>query len=391
VGFRSYPRIYFELLLAGFILVMGMSLSSAFLPLFGNELDPSGVLVGFVVSAWFFSRIFTELPSGVLSDRFGRRKLLVSGLALAVGGALTCSLAESAHLLIVGRAIWGLGTALYFMSNTALILDLFDPDIRGRALGTFQGIEFIGSFIGAPIGGFVAGMIGYRRVFSLAFILILCSFAIAFTSGGLRRMGGGTRKGVESSVKGIFSSLTNWSLAVICLNSFSRMFIMQGVISTVFPLYLNHQLGISVELIGILMAFRTAGHIVSTVTCGYLSDRFGRKPMIITGLLVQSSCMYLFTIPWPFEILTLIGFIDGFGIGMAFTSLIVLLSEIASTEVRGASIGLYRTFMDIGGFIGPPVFMLLFNTIGSQLTFFSAAATLMLNILLMITIRVRKQ
>jgi len=109
MGLRSYPRIYFELMFAGFTLIMGMSLSSAFLPLFARELDPSEVLVGVVSSAWFVSRIFTELPSGILADWFGRRRLLVGGLALAAGGALLCSAAGAIHLLIAGRVSgdWG--------------------------------------------------------------------------------------------------------------------------------------------------------------------------------------------------------------------------------------------------------------------------------------------
>ncbi|MFB0504530.1 MAG: MFS transporter [Candidatus Bathyarchaeia archaeon] len=159
-GLKSYPRFYFELIFVGFTLFMGMRLPAAFLPIFADELDPTGVLVGFVISAWFFSRIFIELPSGVLADRVGKRRLLVGGLALSAVGAFVCSMANSIYLLILGRTIWGLGTALFFMSNTAVILDLFKSSMRGRALGTFQGIEFIGSFIGAPIGGFIVGFIG---------------------------------------------------------------------------------------------------------------------------------------------------------------------------------------------------------------------------------------
>jgi len=374
----------------GFTLVMGMSLSSAFLPILASDLDPSGVLVGFVVSAWYFSRIFMELPSGVLSDRLGRRKLLVGGLALTAVGAFTCAVANSIYLLIVGRVMWGLGTALFFMNNTALILDLFEPNIRGRALGTFQGMEFIGSFIGAPMGGFMADVIGYNGVFYLAFMLIICSFSVAFISKGLRQIGKKVSSESKMPIKKVISSFGNWGITVVCINSFSRMLIMQGIMATVFQLYLNQQLGITVELIGVIMSLRTIGHIIATVTSGYLSDKLGRKPMIVAGLMIESASFYLYTLLSSFEPLLLVGLFEGFGEGMVFTSLIVLLSETVPAGLRGGAIGLYRTFMDIGGFLGPLFFMLIFGSLGAHASFLSAIAVLALNIALLTTIGSKK-
>lgn len=390
VGLKSYPRVYFELIFVGFTLFMGMRLPAAFLPIFADELDPSGVLVGFVVSAWFFSRIFIELPSGVLADRLGKRRLLVGGLALSAVGAFVCSMANSIYLLILGRTIWGLGTALFFMSNMTVILDLFKSSMRGRALGTFQGIEFIGSFIGAPIGGFIVGFIGYRGVFSLAFLLMICSLSVASISKDLRKVDTSRREGSQVSVKEAVLSLGTWGLAAICISNFLRMLIMMGIMSTVFPLYLNYQLGISVEYIGIIMSLRTVGYILSTVTSGYLSDMFGRKPMIISGTLLQIGCMYAYALLPSFELLLLIGLFDGFGGGMSFTSLIVLLSEIVPAQIRGGAIGMYRTFMDIGGLTGPPVFMIIFTGMGSYITFLTAMAILALNIALVVTIKAKK-
>ena len=58
MGLRSYPRLYFEMIIVGFTVIMGMSLGTSFLPILALDLDPSGVLVGLVVSAWFLSRFF---------------------------------------------------------------------------------------------------------------------------------------------------------------------------------------------------------------------------------------------------------------------------------------------------------------------------------------------
>jgi len=99
IGFlRSYPKVYFKILASSLLLMINMSLVSAFLPIFAHELDPSGILVGLVSSIWFLSRIFTEMPSGILADKIGRRLLLILGLALSAVGAFLCSLANVIHV-----------------------------------------------------------------------------------------------------------------------------------------------------------------------------------------------------------------------------------------------------------------------------------------------------
>jgi MFS family permease len=78
------PPVFWQLVFVGFAIMMGMSLPSSFLPILANSLDSSGVLVGLVVSAWFLSRIFLEIPSGIISDRIGRRRLRIYGMPSAV-------------------------------------------------------------------------------------------------------------------------------------------------------------------------------------------------------------------------------------------------------------------------------------------------------------------
>src|SRR4030043_430652 len=101
MGLKSYPRFFFELIFIGFSIMVGMSLSGSFLPLLAADLDPSGLLVGMVVSAWFISRIFIELPAGIISDRLGRRRLFLAGVGLSVFGAFLCAVANTIYLLII--------------------------------------------------------------------------------------------------------------------------------------------------------------------------------------------------------------------------------------------------------------------------------------------------
>ncbi|MBS7642367.1 MAG: MFS transporter [Candidatus Bathyarchaeia archaeon] len=387
---RTYPKAYFELLASSLTLIMGMSLASSFLPIYAHELDPSGLMIGFVSSAWFLSRIFTEIPSGILADRIGRYKLLVSGLALSSIGALLCSTSINIYMLIAGRGLWGLGTGLYFMSSSAIIFDTFHQSVRGTALGTFQSIEFIGSFIGAPLGGFMSRYIGYRGVFLSSAILTSTSFMIASKSRDLKHNEGYERYRIHldiSSIRRVLPGVGSWSLTAVYINSLTRMLTWNGVSGTVLPLYLNMDLGIDVELIGVVMAIRTLGIITSTGISGWLSDKLGRKPMITIGLLLEAAGLYGYTIGSTYLAIVSIAFIEGFGRGMILTSLMVLLSEIAPPDLRGSALGIYRTFMGLGGFIGPIIFTPIYEGYGYCPAALSAVAVILASLAIISTVK----
>jgi len=386
-GLRSYPRLYFEMIAVGFTAIMGMSLGTSFLPILALDLDPSGALVGLVVAAWFLSRVFIELPAGIISDRIGRRKLLIAGVGLSSMGAFLCARADSIYLLILGRAVWGLGTALYFMCNTALIIDITDAKSRGQAMGTFNGIEFIGSFVGTPIGAFLAGYVGYSNVYYFTLVLTLNSLIVAVTSKSLKAAGGGKEERRDHSVRQSLIGLRSIGVVVICMCSFFRMLLMQGIFSTVFELHLKEELLFSLTEIGFAMSLRTGGHIVATISSGYLSNRFGRRNVVMAGFVIDAACLLSLTVMSTLPPLLVVGFVEGIGEGLVFTSLMVLLSDIVHPSVRGGAIGLFRTFQDIGGFLGPIVFMAVYSSFDSRAAFLLAVCVNVLNISLLVLTR----
>jgi len=385
------PKVYYELTFIGFAIMMGMSLPASFLPILAQGLDPSGLLVGLVVSSWFLSRIFLELPAGIISDRIGRRRLLIFGIGLSFFGPTICSQANNIYMLILGRAVWGMGTAFYFMNNTAMLIDVLPKAVRGRALGLFQGIEFVGSFIGAPIGALLTVYLTYNQVFYFTIALTAASLIMAAWSGNLKRAEDPKAVRPRTSLRDVFASLGDWGITAVCLSSFLRMLIMQGVFQTVFQLYLNEALLISVEYIGLVISFRIAGQIASLVTAGMLSDRLGRRPVLIAGFTICAVTIFAFTAVDTLELLLVVGLVEGLGEGFGMTTLIALLSDIAPPSIRGGAIGLYRTFMDIGGFTGPILFMLLYNSYGALSVFYVGSALNLLNILLMATFRTRSE
>ena len=391
MSLKSFPRAYFELTLVGFTLVLGMSLPSAFLPIFASQLNPNEILVGLVSSSWFISRLFTELPSGVLADRFGWFRLLVCGLAVSALGTLLCSVADTIYVLILGWALWGLGVGFFFMCSSTMIFNLFESSVRGQALGTFQALEFIGSLIGAPIGSFMAETSGCKAVFVVASVLMVASFLVAFFSKTLRQnCAVNSEPASKLGMTKVLPSRRNWNLTVVYFDTFSRMLIWTGFVGTFFPLFVNLELGIGVELIGLIVSIRTLGIIVATAASGRLSDRFGRKPVAVVGLIVEVGSLCAHSLASTFEMLMFVGLVEGLGFGMVLTAVMVMLSEVAPAKYRGGAIGMDRTFMSLGGLFGPLLFMAVYELYGSISTFLLGALIFLLNLALMLTVKLPK-
>ena len=386
---KSLPVVYYELLFLAFAIMMGMSLPSSFLPIMAQDLDPSGVLVGMVVSAWFLSRIFLELPAGMLSDRLGRRRLLIFGIGLSSFGPILCAFATNIYMLILGRAIWGMGTAFYFMNNTALLMDILPMSVRGRALGFFQGLEFVGSFMGAPVGAFLSIYMSFNQVFYITLMLTVVSLVIAWRSGSMKETEVRDSVRSRSPLREVFGSLKIWGIIVVCLSAFLRMFITQGVFQTVFQLFLNEGLLYSIEAIGIVLSARIAGQVASIVLAGILSDKVGRKPVLIAGCVISASAFYAFTLMNDFRAMLLISLLQGVGEGFGLTTLIALLTDLSPPNIRGGVVGIFRTFQDIGGFAGPIAFMLLYGSFKVTNVFYLCAILNLFNVALVLTLRTK--
>ncbi|MFH0897309.1 MAG: MFS transporter, partial [Candidatus Bathyarchaeota archaeon] len=278
------------------------------------------------------------------------------------------------------------------MNNTVLVIDLFDSKERGQALGVFNGVEFIGSFIGAPIGAFVVGIVGnYTGVFYVTFLLVLISFASTIASKSFKEVKSRQAEGTNVSVRRNLENLREGGVMIFCICNFMNSLIMAGIFATVLALYLNKELFFSLEYIGIFLSIRTAGHIIATMSSGVLSERFSRRLIVIFGFLLAAGCLLIFIVVFSLEMFLAVGFIEGFGEGFINTGLVVLLSDSIHSSARGGAIGLYRTFMDVGGFIGPVAFMFIYTVSGSRSAFLAAFTIDMLSIILLVSWLYRKK
>jgi len=369
------------------MVIVGGSMANPLLPLYAGSLGVSGVLLGFVVSSFFVFRTFIELPSGYIADSAGRRIPIILGITLTLIASLWCGLATDAFQLILARGLWGLGTSLFFCVTSTLIVDLFEARSRGRALGTFQGIEFLGSIIGPLLGGYAALYLGFNMAFIVYAVALCPALAISLTSRDLRRFNRSQTRLSNKNLRASLSKLRSWGLLLACSSGFIVFFVENGVISTILPLYFNSMLKYDVSFIGLLMGLRSVGFIAANFLSGPLSDRLGRRFFLLMAAALYAAAFLLLIYATGFEMLVSTMVVLGVANGMAQVTLPVLAAESVDPSLRGTAIGTFRTSFDVGAIVGPIVTTLILNSLGVLPCFYTAALVMVVNFVLALAIR----
>ncbi|MFG2496509.1 MFS transporter [Streptomyces caniferus] len=137
------------------------------LPHIKDELGVSTGQLQWAVSAYLLSCGTLMLGAGRMSDLFGRRRLLIAGLALFGLASLWCALAPSLPVLVAARVVQGAGGALIMPAGLALLTNVFPPAVRGRATGWALGIGGLATACGPFVGGVLTQMVSWRAVFWL--------------------------------------------------------------------------------------------------------------------------------------------------------------------------------------------------------------------------------
>ncbi|MFF3908384.1 MFS transporter [Streptomyces sp. NPDC001848] len=149
------------------------------LPRIGRALDASLSALQWTVNAYMLTLAGLILLGGALGDRYGRRRIFVLGVLWFATASLLCGLAPTAGVLIVARALQGVGGALLTPGSLALIQATFHPDDRAKAVGLWSGFGGIGAAVGPFLGGWLVAGPGWRWVFLLNVPLALLCAPIA--------------------------------------------------------------------------------------------------------------------------------------------------------------------------------------------------------------------
>ncbi|MEC5215304.1 EmrB/QacA subfamily drug resistance transporter [Actimicrobium sp. GrIS 1.19] len=161
-----HPRLILATtILASSLAFIDGSVVNVGLPAIGRDLGADGACLSWIVNGYLLPLSALLLLGGAAGDRFGRRRVLVAGVALFALASLWCALAPGSGWLIAGRVLQGVGAALLMPNSLAILGATFNGEARGRAIGVWAAVGAGAGAIGPLIGGWLIDVVGWRAMF----------------------------------------------------------------------------------------------------------------------------------------------------------------------------------------------------------------------------------
>jgi MFS family permease len=352
----------FLLLMIVNALVGGMvGLERTVVPLIGAEefrIASTTLIASFIVS-FGVVKAFTNLLTGHFADLYGRKRLLVLGWLVALPVPFMIMWAPAWGWIIAANALLGVSQGLTWSATVIMKIDLVGPKSRGLAVGLN---EFAGYFTLATtafVSGYIAQRYGLRPApFYLGIVygvlgLLLSVLLVRDTRGHVRLEAESHAAPAQAlSFRQVFRLTTFGDRNLFAASQAGLVNnLNDGMSWGIFPLYFA-AFGLSVERIGILKAaYPAVWSVLQTIT-GPLSDRWGRKGLIVTGMWVQAIGLFVTAASRDFSGWLAGSLLLGVGTAMVYPSLLAVVSDVAHPSWRARALSVYRFWRDLGYAIG---------------------------------------
>jgi len=344
---------------------------SPVLPLFIRALDVPIGTVGFIAAASTVVGIVVSLPAGILSDIVGRRRvILIAAIVFATAPFLYLVVTQPWHLVLV-RIYHGFATAILGPVAMAAVADTFDRG-RGEKMGWYSSATMVGRFLAPFVGGALIFGDDFRWVYLVTGIIGTLSLIAAFRLPHTATARLSTRELVKKEhreIKGdIIAILTHRGILTTSVVEAVEYFAF-GCLEVFLPIYLDEQVGFTTLSIGLLFTIQIVVATLAKPWMGRLSDRYGRVPTIIIGLLFGAVSISMIT--WSNNYLLMALLIGLFGLGLATVtaSSSALVADLARGSSYGGALGVLSSVMDIGHSTGPMAGGLLIAAYNYKTTF----------------------
>jgi DHA1 family multidrug resistance protein-like MFS transporter len=324
------------------------------LPIYGDELGASALQIGALFSAFALVPVVVRPFLGRALDRWGRRPFLLIGLIGYLLAMAVFALADKVWLLTLGRFIQGLGQAFLWLTALTIVADLAVTTGRGLSFGSIDEATNRGAIIGTSLGFtglfWIQGSqnVGIRQYWPVLFA--------AFTLPAFLAVLIAWRGIPETRPASVDQSIQNRPLSHQLLALMGIVFVTGASSAMVWPLlmiFLKDSLGAGVAELA--LAYLPAALISAILPSrtGSLADRFGRKPLMVMGLLVGALASALIPHLRTITFLAILWAIESVGYAASMPAERAFVADIAGEDARGTSYGLYTFAFFLGAFFGP--------------------------------------
>lgn len=365
---------------------------SPVLPAFAADLGAGPELLGVIVAASTITGVFFKLPAGALSDMLGRKRMMVLGALFFAVPPFFYPFVSDPYSLLILRFVHGFATAIFSPVAAAYVASLGEAR-RGARLGWFSSMNDIGATGGPMIGGFILYFTAsfpttYLTVGALGALTLLVVLLLPDVEPS-RERGKQTFSQRAAEFRQGVREVLSVPPILIASGIEAVMYFGYAAFLGFLPIYAK-QAGLNDAEIALVLGAQLIAAMIVKPVAGRLSDRSGRKPVIVAGLLFCIAALPLIFRSEDFALFALFSALLGIGVGAVTPVTNALIADLASTRRLGAAMGVFGTVFDFGEAMGPIVAGFLIGGLGYAGTFdVLAAAILTATVVLFFAVRER--
>jgi MFS family permease len=343
------PREVWSLIGANAVIALGYGVAAPVLPQLARHFGVGLSAATFIITAFAVMRLCAAPPTGLLIQRLGERRIYVSGLMIVAVSTAACAFAHTYWQLLVFRALGGIGSTMFFISALALMIRMSPHDARGRVAGMFSGGFLVGSVIGPVLGSLTAGL-GLNAPFLIYGALLLVAAIFVLVS--LRNSELAAPADDDELIVTVRVALSHRAYPVALLSNFATGWSFFGLRFALVPLFASEVLGHSAGIAGLALAAFAVGNVIAVIPAGRLSDRIGRKPLLIIGLALAGISTASLGLTPSLPIFLGEAVIAGAASGIYGSPQQAAVADIIGRARGGQAVAAFQMMSDFGSIVG---------------------------------------
>ena len=349
---------------------------SPVLPRFAESLGAAPELIGMIVAASTVTGVLFKLPAGALSDLLGRRRVMLLGAVFFAVPPFVYPFVMDAAALLALRFVHGFATAIFAPVASAYVAGLGEA-ARGARLGWFSSANDLGATAGPLIGGLILYatasfatsylLVGMLGVLALGMTLLLPETEPKTTL---------AQSSLTARTAEFWDGLRDVITTPAVLTAAAveaTMYLGFGAFLGFLPLYARN-VGLNDGAIAVVLALQLTIALIAKPLTGNLSDRLGRKPVIVLGLFASAAALPLIFRMTSFAGLVAVVPLLGLGVAAVTPATNALIADLVAARRLGTGMGVFGTIWDVGEAAGPILAGILIGQIGYEPAFDVIAA-----------------
>ena len=346
------------------------------------QLAARTAMLSFIV-VFGLAKAFTNYGAGRLSDRLGRKRVLVSGWLVAAPVPFLLMWAPTWTWVLVANVLLGVSQGLTWSTTVIMKIDLVGATQRGLAMGLNEFAGYLALAASALATGWIAAVYGLRPepfYLGVGFVLaglVLSVFLIRETAGHVAHesaLVGAVPAGDVPTARQVFwrTTLLDRNLSSVSQAGLVNN-LTDGMAGGLFPLVFVAA-GLNLAQIGLLAAVYPATWGVAQLITGALSDRTGRKWLIVSGMWLQALGLGVVTLASAFAGFAMGAVLLGVGTAMVYPTLLAAIGDVAHPTWRASAVGVYRLWRDLGYAVGALLAGIVADAFGLRAAMWTVAA-----------------